>query len=235
MDLYKDFASAVFNIGYDEVNDTQRFLGKTAQLSLIYGTGAGKLRAQVKQMGGIDIGEAEAKRIVTLYREDYPHVVDAWRQGGKGLDAVYNNLRFTMGHNGVIEFHGAAGAQLPSGLYMRYPDLTKAKTDTGMEWSVLGTHKNSRDKLYGSKVFQGLTQAMARCIIAESMLRVDKVHRVLLTIHDALYIVTPEDQADAALRLVINELRTPPKWMPNIPLDAEGGYGKSLDFKMGKI
>ena len=238
VDLYKDFASTVYNIPYDTVDDTQRFMGKTAQLSLIYGTGHNKLRQQTKQMSGIDMGEAEAKRMVSLYRNEYTHVVDTWGQGDQVLHAVRNNQFMRMGRNNIIEVHGSEGALLPSKLYMRYPDLkqTIVQTTKGQrtEWSVL-KNRRERDKLYGSKVFQGLTQAMARCIIAEAMLRIEKKHRILLTIHDAVYLLAPEDKADVVLRFVIEQLRVPPVWMPDIPLDAEGGFGRSLDFKMGKI
>lgn len=238
VDLYKDFASTVYSIPYDTVDDTQRFMGKTAQLSLIYGTGHNKLRQQTKQMSGIDMGEAEAKRMVSLYRNEYTHVVDTWGQGDQVLHAVRNNQFMRMGRNNIIEVHGSEGALLPSKLYMRYPDLkqTVVQTTKGQrtEWSVL-KNRRERDKLYGSKVFQGLTQAMARCIIAEAMLRIEKKHRILLTIHDAVYLLAREDKADAVLRFVIEQLRVPPVWMPDIPLDAEGGFGRSLDFKMGKI
>lgn len=238
VDLYKDFASTVYNIPYDTVDDTQRFMGKTAQLSLIYGTGHNKLRQQTKQMSGIDMGEAEAKRMVSLYRNEYTHVVDTWGQGDQVLHAVRNNQFMRMGRNNIIEVHGSEGALLPSKLYMRYPDLkqTIVQTTKGQrtEWSVL-KNRRERDKLYGSKVFQGLTQAMARCIIAEAMLRIEKKYRILLTIHDAVYLLAPEDKADVVLRFVIEQLRVPPVWMPDIPLDAEGGFGRSLDFKMGKI
>ncbi len=238
VDLYKDFASTVYNVPYDEINDTQRFMGKTAQLSLIYGTGHKKLRQQTKQMSGIDIGEAEAKRMVNLYRNEYTHVVNTWEQGEQVLYAVRDNQYMRMGRDNIIEIYGSEGAMLPSGLHMRYPDLkqTAVQTTKGprMEWSVL-KNRRERDKLYGSKVFQGLTQAMARCIIAEAMLRIEKKHRILLTIHDAVYLLAPENEADSVLRFVIEQLRIPPAWMPDIPLDAEGGYGPSLDFKMGKI
>ena len=76
VDLYKDFASTVYNIPISEITDEQRFMGKTSQLSLIYGTGNVKLRNQVKLMSGVDIGETEAKRIVNLYRSEYTYVVD---------------------------------------------------------------------------------------------------------------------------------------------------------------
>lgn len=213
-------------------------LVSNCQLSLIYGTGHNKLRQQTKQMSGIDIGESEAKRMVDLYRSDYTEVVSTWTQGDALLHAVRDNQYMQMGRNGVIKVMGHEGALLPSGLYMRYPDLRQSKVQTpdGLrkEWSVL-KNKRERDKLYGSKVFQGLTQAMARCIIAEAMLRIAKKHRVLLTIHDAAYLLAREDEADDVLRFVIDQLRIPPAWMPDIPLDAEGGYGPSLDFKMGKI
>ena len=234
VDLYKDFAAQIYNIGIDEVTDSQRFMGKTSQLSLIYGTGAVKLRNQVKMMSGVDIGEEEAKRIVEIYRSEYTSVVAAWREGDKVLDAVAENSYITMGRNDLIQVHGSQGAMLPSGLYMRYPDLMKERVGTRYEWSVM-KNKRERDKLYGSKVYQGLTQALARCIIAEAMLRVDKRYRIGLTIHDALYVIAPEDEADEALRFIITQLRRAPDWMPDIPLDAEGGFGRSLEFKMGKI
>lgn len=234
VDLYKDFAAQIYNIGIDEVTDAQRFMGKTSQLSLIYGTGAVKLRNQVKMMSGVDIGEEEAKRIVDIYRSEYTSVVSAWKEGDKVLDAVASNSFITMGRDTLIQVHGSQGALLPSGLYMRYPDLTREKVGDRFEWSVM-KNKRERDKLYGSKVYQGLTQALARCIIAEAMLRVDKQYRIGLTIHDALYVIAPEDEAGEALRFIIAELRKAPDWMPDIPLDAEGGFGRSLEFKMGKI
>ena len=234
VDLYKDFAAQIYNIGIDEVTDSQRFMGKTSQLSLIYGTGAVKLRNQVKMMSGVDIGEEEAKRIVEIYRSEYTSVVAAWREGDKVLDAVASNSFITMGRDALIQVHGSQGALLPSGLYMRYPDLTREKVGDRFEWSVM-KNKRERDKLYGSKIYQGLTQALARCIIAEAMLRVDKRYRIGLTIHDALYVIAPEDEADEALRFIIAQLRKAPDWMPDIPLDAEGGFGRSLEFKMGKI
>lgn len=207
-------------------------------LSLIYGTGSVKLRNQVKLMSGKDIGAEEAKRIVTLYRNEYTEVVDAWGQGDEVLECVLHNNAMYMGRNNLIAVHGAEGALLPSGLYMRYPDLRKDKVEAtrGLrwEWSVM-KNRRERDKLYGSKVFQGLTQALARCIIAEAMLRIEKEYRILLTIHDACYLLAREDEANDVLRFVIQQLRVPPVWMPDIPLDAEGGYGRSLEFKMGKV
>ena len=167
-----------------------------------------------------------------------PHHALLHGQGDEVLNAVKFNQGMYMGRDNLIPVHGSEGALLPSGLYMRYPGLQQKAVMTPrgerLEWSVM-KNKRERDKLCGSKVFQGLTQALARCIISESMLRIDKEYRILLTIHDAVYLLAKEDEADKVLRFVIEQLRVPPKWMPDIPLDAEGGYGRSLEFKMGKI
>jgi len=50
----------------------------------------------------------------------------------------------------------------------------------------------------------------------------------VLTVHDAVYMVVPEDQADEAKEQTLAIMRTAPDWIPDIPLDAEAGYGKTL-------
>lgn len=225
-DLYKDFASSVFNVPYEAVNKEQRFIGKTSQLSLIYGVGAKKLRAAVLSGSGTDIGEEESQRIVSLYRTDYSKVAHTWREGEMVLRAVSRDQSMEFGTNGLIKVHGKKGCLLPSGLYMMYPDLQQVMQDGKAKWCC--KTRNGTEFTYGAKVFQGLTQAIARCIMAESMLRVAKKYTVALTVHDAEYVLALEKEAEAVMAFVIHEMCVPPKWMPDIPLDAEGSYGKSL-------
>lgn len=226
VDLYKDFASSVFNTPYDEVTKAQRFIGKTSQLSLIYGVGAIKIRAAIKAGSGSDIGEDEAKRIVSMYRSEYANVARVWRTGEEVLKAISRGDTYYIGRNEFCKAHGKEGLLLPSGLYLRYTDLRCEMNDGRPQWDYASRY--GRDKIYGSKVFQGLTQAVARCIMAEHMLQLSKHYPIALTVHDALYMVVPEDKADAAMQLTLSVMRTPPDWMPDIPLDAEAGYGKTL-------
>jgi DNA polymerase I-like protein with 3'-5' exonuclease and polymerase domains len=225
-DLYKDFAASVFNVPYEEVNKDQRFIGKTSQLSLIYGVGASKLRDAIKIGSGSDIGEDAAKNIVQLYRTTYTGVVDMWRNGTRVIESIHGNICMTYGHNNFFNVEGAKGVRLPSNLFMQYPKLRKVISDDKEQW-VYDIRKGV-DKIYGAKVFQGLTQATARCIIAEHMLKVQKKYPIALTVHDALYFVAPEAEAQEALEFVIKTMRTAPDWIPDIPLDAEAGYGGSL-------
>jgi len=43
-----------------------------------------------------------------------------------------------------------------------------------------------------------------------------------------VYILAKEPDAQNAVDFVLAQMRRAPKWMPDIPLDAEAGYGKTL-------
>ena len=225
-DLYKDFASKVFEVPYDEVTKEQRFIGKTSQLSLIYGVGAGKLRMAIKTGSGTDIGEGESKRIVDLYRTQYAKVKSTWDDGEHCLRQILHGKSRSYGHMGVVKVQGRQGCLLPSGLYLRYPDLKQISEDGKKKWTY--HTRKGREYLYGAKFFQGLVQSLARCVMAEQMLPINRRYHTLLTVHDALYILAKVGEEPAAVDFVLAQMRIAPTWMPGIPLDAEAGFGPTL-------
>ena len=235
LDLYKDFASKAFNTPYDEVDDDARFVGKTASLSLIYGTGAKKLRAQCKMLSGKDIGEDFAQHVVDLYRADYAFVKAAWHDAGKALDAIIKDTYTTIGLGELqLPVEGSRGIKLPSGLYMTYPELKEERDETGRKQYVYKTYKGPVH-IHAAKCYQNVIQALARCVMGEDMVRVNRLYPVALTIHDAVYCVVDDSKAEQAVRDIVTELRKAPAWLAGMPLDAEGGYGKNLSFKMKKV
>jgi len=227
-DLYKEFASLAFNVDYDEVTKAQRFIGKTSQLGLIFGVGAAKLRDAVKSGSGTDLGEAEAKRIVDLYRQTYTGVTAFWKTCSKAIDAIANDDEFSFGRNDLYRVDGKRGVKLPSGLHMQYPQLENVIDQESGEKGYKYKLRNGYDRLYGGKLTNNLVQGTARCIMSEAMVRIAKRYQIALSIHDALYIVVPESEAQEALDFLIDEMCKPPTWMPDIPLAAEGGWGRSI-------
>ena len=225
LDLYKDFAATAFGVEYDDVSKDQRFIGKTSCLSLIYGTGADKLRTAIKTMSGTDIGEEMAKSTVDIYRKTYSHVKNIWGVGGQCIEGIYTNRSTTIGFNDFA-LVDQSGIKLPSGLYLMYPDLRKTMVNDKPQWDY--AIRGGRDRIYGAKVFQGLTQATARCVMAEQMLNIQKRYPIQLTVHDALYLIVPEAEAEEALDFVLSTMRVAPEWLAGCPLDAEGGFGKTL-------
>lgn len=242
LDLYKDFVAPIFNVAYDDVNEGQRFIGKTSQLSLIYGTGAKKLRAAIKGDAryGTDIGEELAQQIVNTYRAEYSNVKAAWYNAGKALEAVWTGSEDEIGLGPLkLCVRGSQGIQLPSGLFMQYPELTKTTNEESGrdQWTYKQKKGRTSETVYihPAKCYQNVIQALARCIMGEAMVRINKRYRIGLTIHDAVYFIAPASEAEEALKFIIRELKKAPAWMPDIPLDAEGGIGENLSFKMGKV
>ena len=225
-DLYKDFASSVFGTPYDEITTDQRFIGKTSQLSLIFGVGAAKLRAAIKQGTGIDIGEEESVRIVTLYREEYARVKLAWNKGEGALRAINSNACIKYGAHEIITVRGRQGCLLPSGLSLQYPSLHQEPEGDRMVWYYQTRY--GKEGIYGAKFFQGLVQSLARCIIGEAMIRIGRQYHIALTVHDAVYLLVPNDEVEQAEQFTYTELCRPPLWMPDIPLNAEMHSGASL-------
>lgn len=232
-DLYRDFIAPIFGVAYEDVDDDQRFIGKTSQLSLIYGTGHKKLRNAIKMMSGKDIGEDLAQTLVNRYRSEYTYVKQSWYEGEKVLEHIMSNYIFRFGDVMPLEVEGHRGIILPSGLYLRYPDLHRVEEDGRLEWRYMVRKKPER--IHGPKCYQNTIQALARCVMGEAMVRINKKYPAALTIHDAVYCVVPEEEADEARRFIITELRVPPEWAKGLPLDAEGGYGRDLSFKMKKL
>lgn len=227
-DLYKEFASKAFDVPYEEVTKEQRFIGKTSQLGLIFGVGAAKLRGAVKAGSGMDLGEEESKRIVDLYRATYTGVTTLWKTCTTAIKAIADDSDFTFGTGDLYVVEGKKGIKFPSGMYMQYPELEhKVNMETG-EQGYKYKMRNGYDRLYGGKLTNNLVQGTARCIMSEAMVRVNKRYPIVLTIHDALYILAPEAEAQEALDFLIEEMTKVPSWMPGIPLAAEGGYGRSL-------
>ena len=227
-DLYKEFASKAFDVAYDDVSKEQRFIGKTSQLGLIFGVGAAKLRGAVKAGSGKDLGEEESKRIVDLYRATYTGVTDLWKTCTTAIKTIAENGEYTFGTGGLYVVEGKKGIKFPSGMYMQYPQLANVIDDKTGEQGYKYKLRNGYDRLYGGKLTNNLVQGTARCIMSEAMVRVNKRYPIVLTIHDALYILAPEAEAQEALDFLIEEMTKVPSWMPGIPLAAEGGYGKSL-------
>lgn len=226
-DLYKDFSKDVFRVAYEEVTKEQRQVGKVSNLSLIYGTGAAKLREALRIMGGVRITLDEAKPIVDLYRSRYFLVAQAWAQGEMALRAIARGQSMSLFRGGICQVEGNRGIRLPSGLHLQYPNLRRITNDKGKgEWVF--DSKYGLERVYGAKVFQACTQAIARCIMGEGLLRIQKFTPVRLTIHDAAYWMAPDAEAEVSLARGIACITAPIRYCPGLPLAAEGAYGKTL-------
>lgn len=220
-DVYKIMASAIYGKHIEEITKEERFVGKTTILGAGYGMGAVKFQAQLKVFGVV-LPEEECQRIIRVYRETYPHIPLLWKAAQKALDAIASNQTTPIGsHPEVISVENG-GIKLPSGLLLRYPDLERDSDDQYSYKTRMG-----RTKIYGGKVTENFTQAVARCAVGEQMLKIAKKYKVALTVHDSVVCVAAKEQATEAVAYVTECMNWRPSWAKTLPLSCEVGYGEN--------
>lgn len=224
-DVYKKMASAIYGKPEFEITKDERFVGKTTILGAGYGMGAAKFQAQLKTMG-VDVDLDEARRIIDIYRRTNDRVSMLWRQAQNALVNMSRGDPAPLGRAGVLEVVPSETAiRLPSGLLLRYDDLRFTETEKGIEFHY--QTRKGRTRIYGGKVIENVCQAIARCIIAEQMLRIGKRYKVVLTVHDAIAIVCRDAEVEEAKLYVEESMRWVPAWATGLPLNCEAGAGKS--------
>ena len=207
-DVYKKMASAIYAIAEEDVTKDQRFVGKTTILGAGYGMGAAKFQAQLKTFG-VEVDLDEARRIIDIYRRTNDAITRLWRQAQNALVNLSRGDDAPLGRAGVLTLVPEERAiKLPSGLLMRYDDLRFDTTEKGVEFHY--QTRKGRTRIYGGKVIENVCQAIARCIIAEQMLKISKRYKVVLTVHDAIAVCVRECDAEEAQKYVEECMR----WVP---------------------
>ncbi len=228
-DVYKIMASAIYDKPEDEITKEERFVGKTTILGAGYGMGAAKFKSQLKTFG-VELEQDECDRIIKVYRETYPDIPKLWRSAGKALKNIMEDKTFDFGREGVVWANGSVGIELPNGLYVRYPNLRNETDEEGNTETVYDTRRGRAilpNRIYGGKVIENICQALARIVIGEQLLRVSQKYKVVMTVHDAIGCIAPEDEVEQAMKFVEKSMRVRPTWASDLPLDCEGGWGES--------
>jgi len=231
-DVYKIMASAIYDKPEDEINKEERFVGKTTILGAGYGMGAARFREQLKTFG-VEVSEEESSRIISIYRSTNYAIKALWRQANDAISLMYVDNPAEIGKKGVLQVKPFESAiQLPSGLHMYYNDLKAEETETGLQFTY--KTRMGRTKIYGGKIIENVCQGIARCIMAEQMVRISKRYRVLLTVHDSVRCCVKDSEVDEAAAYVEECMRWTPEWAKSIPVrgDVEVGknYGECVEW-----
>ena len=224
-DVYRIMASHIYGVAPDQITPAQRFIGKSTVLGCGYGVGHKKLQIFLKTGAGVEVDEAEAKRIVETYRRTYARIPELWKKADTSLAMLAAQMPFAVDVHGIVQVVPGVGLTLPSGLHIQYPNLRQEVKDGNARW-VYDSRGLTVD-VYGGKCVENFTQAIARCIVAEQMLRISRRYKVVLTVHDAVACVAPEAEREEAIRYVEECMSWRPIWAPTLPLACESGWGAS--------
>ena len=225
-DVYKLMASQIYGVPVGEVDATQRQVGKSVVLGAGYGVGSVKLQMFLKTQAKVEVSDAEAKRIIDTYRRAYYRIPELWKRAQQALEYMYAGQSLQIDVPGLAIAVPGKGITLPNQLHIQYPNLRTIVNDKGkQEWVY--TTKGLPTRVYGGLVTENICQAVARCVVAEQMLRISKRYKVVLTVHDAVAVVAHKDEAEQAQAFVEECMSWRPKWAQDLPLACEAGSGAS--------
>jgi DNA polymerase len=168
-----------------------------------------------------------AKRIIDIYRSTAYQVVSFWNTCSsllesalyRGVEAKYKCLTFRK-----------EAIELPNGMVLKYPNLRIQKDAKGRDQFVYGADAT---KLYAGKITNNVTQALARIVMTDGMLRVSKRYRIVGTVHDELIAVVPDAEVEFAKTWVLAQMTMEPRYLPGIPLTADGGAHRRYGLAKG--
>jgi DNA polymerase len=222
-DVYSTFATKIYARTISKADPIERFVGKTCILGLGYGTGAEKLRHTLKTSPpGADLPVDTCKQYVDLYRQTNDKVVALWRECDMALDSMMNGVKtpFILGSTGAVAIT-QDGILLPNGLYIRYPNLRL------VEGKKVYDSRRGTVSIWGGAMVENVVQALARIVVGEQMVRINKTYPVALTVHDAAVCVVPKPDIMPALEHIIGIMSTTPQWAAGLPVACEAKYGQS--------
>lgn len=186
---------------------------KTMVLGCGYGAGVSRFASMS------NIPEAEAATRVQRYRSKMSKVKDLWYEYNEDI-AGANEANKTIRTEFTVD--------LPNGRVLNYGVLREGygEKKRGPREFIGKVPRNGRQvdvRLWGGLIAENASQALARDIFSDMLLRVDKMgYKIIMHVHDELVIEAAEEDAEETLLGVTQIMSTPPEWILDIPLDAEG-------------
>jgi len=190
-------------------NDPQtRHKVKAMVLGCGYGAGAPKFA----MMSGMS--QQDAKEAVDLYRSKMKSVKKLWSY-------------YTSSIIGSFDIKANFTIDLPSGRVLDYGKLSTKKQEEKIHYVAMMPKNGKRVpvKLWGGLVAENASQALARDIFSDMLCRINNIGNgvdLVMHVHDEVVIEVDADKAEPALEEVIKIMSTPPDWIPDIPVSAEG-------------
>lgn len=224
--IYEATAARMFHIPKESIvkgnpNYEYRQKGKQATLSCGYGGGVGAL----KNMGA-KMPEEEMQPLVDAWRAANPHIVAFWaameRAARKVVDA-HTSVR--IGKAALYWKDNNMFMRLPSGRDLCYQGICYTENRFGN--SSLGYYmpgsagKMLLTETFGGKIVENCTQSVARDLLANSMLALEKAgYHIIFHVHDEVILEVPIGQG--SLEEACRIMAIPPVWAADLPMRADG-------------
>lgn len=231
-DLYCWFAEDLYSRPITKADHSERQHGKVGMLQLQFQSGWISLQTAARVMGGIILTPEESQNTVDMFRNKFPELPKTWYRCQDAISDMYYGrqkyidqwgLCYTE-HNTVV---------LPNGLRLIYNNLRHEYDDEyGWQWVYDDKETRKPKKIYGGALFANMVQALARIVVFDQTLTIEKRWGgpdtgVALIVHDETVTVVREPDAVQAEHDILTIMSQPPKWWPQLPVNAEAGVAVS--------
>jgi len=180
---------------------------KSEVLGLGYGMGHARYREYARTDHGVILSALEARAAVNAYRRKKPLIVGYWEYLDELLQAACRERR-------------DLAIELPSWRSMVYRDVRRERIGEKQRVQVVaGVQGRAKKAFWGSLLCENVVQATSRDVFALAMLHAEDAGLMsILSVHDEMLLEVDED---ADVRQVLEIMRRPPEWAPDLPLDSE--------------
>ena len=237
-DIYVALAKRIYNDDSltEEDNPEERALGKQAILGCGYNMGPDTFVGTCANYD-IEISNDMAADSVHAYRSTFSMVPKLWKAQEKAAKQAIKTKRPVRCGKILWAMHkGFLYCKLPSGRCIGYyhPKIERitVKIKGKKPWTTMGitymsmnskTRQWERTSTYGGKLVENITQAIARDIMAEAMLRCEaQEYGIVLTVHDEL--IAESDQGtkeEFGFLMAMN-----PEWALDLPIEVKPWTGQ---------
>lgn len=247
-DLYLVAASGIYGIPVSQMSKkthpAERQIGKVSELACGYGGGVGAFQTMAVTYG-VTVPDAQAEEIKTAWREANPAIRSFWYDVEEAAIRAIDKPGVAV-NCGPVAYKVVGSflwCRLPSGRALCYPypkvmpvkapwgemkDAVTFKTVPNVSnrkkiiWAdESNTAKWARISTYGGSLVENITQAVARDILAEALVRLEREnYPVILHVHDEAVSEVPANFGSAKeYEQIMCEL---PTWARGLPVAASG-------------
>ena len=233
-DIYKVTAASTYGIPYEEVNKSQRFVGKSQQLGLGYGAGVNGLKVVMGKRSE-EFTDKELQGFVNAYRAAASNIVRGWRACKTALGAMVSGVSIEFCKDNILSTDRQRIA-LPNGLHLTYRDMHTRPGEMGNEYWFWGKNKKTKkpdwEKTFPGKIDENITQGLCRIIMADIMVAIredfakrnwsrDDAH-ICLTVHDEVIVCCKDELAEEVSEIMQYQMKKSRSWYHDLPLDCAG-------------
>jgi len=220
-------------------DDPRRQVGKVEELAFGFGGGVGAWRTMEKAYRPPPMTDDQINDIKDRWRAAHPKIKAYWRalEDAAVAAVLKPGAQCSAGPaNRQVQFRASGSflwCLLPSGrvLCYPYPKIVAGKFGgDALSYMTVDsiTKKWERTDTYGGKLAENVTQAIARDVMANGLVKADDAgFETVFSVHDeGVLEVDDEDATPETLNKVSRLLCSTPQWAANLPVVAKGWIGQ---------